>query len=318
MLSQQLTIKYLWSKLKFDGFYIIEDIHSSFMNEFVYNIPYKYTTYNMIKTMMEKKDFTSPYLDLESYRKILYQMDIVDIFQRIPNLFTDSITSIIHKRNSQKYINLAIITSLIDCPQNRSVISREDRFEQTKKSIQSVKEKIPHVFILLIDCSNFKKEEYEYFEKNVDLLINCNERDEIVKKVYSSNKSDGERSYLLFSFELLNYLNLINLENIFKLSGRYYLDDNFSYDMYDNKNDVIKIVDEKIWKNAAVSCLFKIHIHNINAFKSLLLNYQENFEKGMSSENFMYDYTFTSMKNKHINNLGCSGIISINGILGNT
>lgn len=99
MLSQQMTIKHLWNKLNFGGFYIIEDIHSSFMPEFVSNIRYEHTTHCMVKSLVDKKEFSSPYLDLNSYLEILKQTSYVEVFQRIPTLFTDSITSIIQKKN---------------------------------------------------------------------------------------------------------------------------------------------------------------------------------------------------------------------------
>lgn len=174
------------------------------------------------------------------------------------------------------------------------------------------------MFILLIDCSNLSQNECEYFKKNVDLFINCKDNEAITKKVFSENKSNGERSYLLYAFNIINQLRINNLENIFKLSGRYYLNETFSYDFYDNKDDIIKIVDFKLWQNAAVSCFFKIHINNIADFMQLLESYEQLFDSGISTEHFMYDYALKNKKNKSINNLGCSGKIAINGILGNT
>tara|TARA_B110000208_G_C11756952_1_gene425495 strand:+ start:1233 stop:1397 length:165 start_codon:yes stop_codon:yes gene_type:complete len=52
-------------------------------------------------------------------------------------------------------INLILITSIINTPNKplsyskiRSVFTRKERFEQTKKTIQSIKEKIPEYKII--------------------------------------------------------------------------------------------------------------------------------------------------------------------------
>ena len=54
--------------------------------------------------------------------------------------------------------NLVLITSIINTPQNplsysniRSVFTREERFNDTKETIKSIKEKIPYCKIMIVE-----------------------------------------------------------------------------------------------------------------------------------------------------------------------
>ena len=70
-------------------------------------------------------------------------------------------------------INLVLITSIVNTPNlplsyttTRSVFTTEERFTQTKKTILSVKEKIPNCKILIVECSKLSEEQYEYFNNS--------------------------------------------------------------------------------------------------------------------------------------------------------
>ena len=73
--------------------------------------------------------------------------------------------------------NLVIITSIIEMPnkplsysKTRSIFNNDERFEQTKKTIETIKKKIDDISILIIECSEFKdnKDKYEYLKKKND------------------------------------------------------------------------------------------------------------------------------------------------------
>jgi hypothetical protein len=75
--------------------------------------------------------------------------------------------------------NITLITSIIDTPNTplsytntRSVFSKEERFEQTKKTILSIRNKIPNNKIFLVECSKLTLEENNYFLSNVDYFLN--------------------------------------------------------------------------------------------------------------------------------------------------
>lgn len=72
-------------------------------------------------------------------------------------------------------MNIVLITSLINTPTNipwsysetRSVFNREERFEQTKQTIKSIKERISNYKILIVECTDFIEEERNFFLKSV-------------------------------------------------------------------------------------------------------------------------------------------------------
>ena len=151
--------------------------------------------------------------------------------------------------------NIIIITSLLECDSSKTPFSRNERFEQTKKTIESVN-KIKNSFIVLIDCSSFEnhKEQYDYIMKNTNLFIFL--KDEYSKNIikYCKNKTEGEFLYLNTCFKVLKENGYLDeFKNIYKVSGRYYLNDNFDFTKYDNDDIIIKTVDEKIWAGACVS-----------------------------------------------------------------
>ena len=67
--------------------------------------------------------------------------------------------------------NLVLITSIIKTPDiplsyisTRSVFTHNERFEQTKKTIQTIREKIPNSKILIVECSELDNEQNEYLK----------------------------------------------------------------------------------------------------------------------------------------------------------
>ena len=127
---------------------------------------------------------------------------------------------------------LVIITSIINPIKEplsytnvRTIYSSEERFEQVLKTINSVKEKIPNSLIVLLECSS-NIEQYEDILRNrVDKYFNYINNTTVLKHVNSKFKSMGE------NYQMLNFLineNLKDYESIIKISGRYYLNDNFN------------------------------------------------------------------------------------------
>ena len=213
--------------------------------------------------------------------------------------------------------NIVIVTSVIDLP--NSVFSRNERFTQTQNTLKSIKAKIPNLFIIFIDVSVFSEDELLYFNSMSDLVINDSKDQEFISKV-RHEKSFGESCYLLKCIEKIKSMkdNFPNLKSIFKVSGRYYLDDNFNYVEYDNDINVVKIVDEKLWKNACTSCLFKLSVDEIYNFYELLSSYQNIiYRSQMCMEHFMYIYITQTDPLKYIDIplLGMSGFVG-NGIFG--
>jgi beta-1,4-mannosyl-glycoprotein beta-1,4-N-acetylglucosaminyltransferase len=102
--SHQLkSLEFLWDKLKYSGFYIIEDLHTSFRLEYVDSeiTPYQILTEEKI---------------IDNLIKIKTEMNNIEIFQKNENDLTDSVTSIFNKEkvNEPKIIDCFIFYNELD------------------------------------------------------------------------------------------------------------------------------------------------------------------------------------------------------------
>jgi len=137
--------------------------------------------------------------------------------------------------------NLVLITSVINTPDKplsyskvRSVFTREERYEQTKKTIKSIKENIPDYKIMIVECTDFTEEEKSYFEKECDYVLNLWDKKKLHANIFGLSKSHGEGT---MTIEALSYIIANNFEynKLFKISGRYWMTDCFNYKLFDNK-----------------------------------------------------------------------------------
>ena len=105
----------------------------------------------------------------------------------------------------------------------RSVYSHQQRFEQTLETIDSIRKNIPNAHILLIECSP-PSEWMDILKSKVDQFINL-EFNETVNN--SLHKGLGEKTLLLTALSNLKE----EYANIYKISGRYVLIDNWHFDI---------------------------------------------------------------------------------------
>ena len=96
-------------------------------------------------------------------------------------------------------INLVLITSIINtphCPLSyskiRSVFSREQRFNDTKETIKSIKEKIPNCKIIIVECCDFSEEENDFFCKNCDVILNLWDRKDLHNNIIEKYDYKGK------------------------------------------------------------------------------------------------------------------------------
>jgi hypothetical protein len=129
--------------------------------------------------------------------------------------------------------NIVIITSAIGA--TFGAVSIPDRFEQTKISIETVRNKIPNAIIILSDISINSITEYrQELLSLVDIFLDFT--DDVHVKDFSSRglKSHGE--LLLFRKTLdyiINTIDLPHVDRIYKLSGRHNITDEFHISEYD-------------------------------------------------------------------------------------
>ena len=173
-------------------------------------------------------------------------------------------------------INLVLITSVIHTPNaplsytsTRSIYSVEQRYAQTKKTIQSIKDKIPDAIIVIVECSPLSESEEEFLTQNCNYLLNLYNFKNIQTNVYGISKALGEGT---LTYHALNYIQLNNIkyDNLIKISGRYMLSDKFDLNNFNNDSIVIKHIDGD--RNNVITSLYKIPHKVVEKFKTFLNN----------------------------------------------
>ena len=177
--------------------------------------------------------------------------------------------------------NLILVTSVINTPNKalsyskiRSVFSRKERLEQTKKTINSIKHYIPDHKIFLVECSDFTEEEEKYFKENCDYILNLWNNKELHNKIFGVSKSLGEGTLTINALEYIFQEN-IEFNNLYKICGRYWLNDDFNYNVYNNTKDIFKKINHNI--NNIFTSFFKI----TNKTAKILLLFLKNNESAM-------------------------------------
>jgi len=132
--------------------------------------------------------------------------------------------------------NLVLITSVIHTAQSRlsygqrSVMTPAERFQQTLETIKSVKDKIPNPYIVLIEGSDITPDERDAFlDAGCDYVHRTSPS--IQHIIDGPHKSVAEVNMLLDAPRFEN----MTFDTFSKISGRYVLTNNFSWD--NAKND---------------------------------------------------------------------------------
>jgi len=214
-------------------------------------------------------------------------------------------------------VNLVLITSIVNTPNkplsytnNRSVFSRNERFEQTKSTIQSIKAKIPNHKILLVECSDFNEEEKLYFEKECDYILNLYNNKELHCNIFGLSKSLGEGTLTIQALRYINENN-ISYANLFKISGRYWLNDNFDYNIFNNEMLIFK----KINDNNISTVLYKFPPHIQEYLHTFLKDNYNNMKNCIGYEMLVANFLKSIKYNNTIlfDKLGVSGYVTVCG-----
>ena len=213
--------------------------------------------------------------------------------------------------------NLVLITSVI-CIENkplsysdtRSVFSHEKRFEQIKKTIQTVREKIPNSKIFIVECSNLSSDMTEYLVKNSDIFLNLYDDVEVRKNTTGLSKSLGEGTLTMCA---INYIQTNNIEydNLFKITGRYWLSEYFNYSNFDNEDIIITDADKNISNTCTI--LYKLHKKNVDDFMICLKRNIPAMNECVAYEKIFAVYLKEPKPNTvvNLNKIGVSGYIAV-------
>ncbi len=134
-----------------------------------------------------------------------------------------------------------IVTSAINT--KFGVFSAEERLAQTLDTIKSIRIRVPDPVIFLVEMAAepLTKEQKDILQASVDAVVDCS-ADGSVKEIYTSDNWDIVKNLteILCFGETLPLIEQYvgNCDRIFKVSGRYLLNENFlpnAYDAYPDK-----------------------------------------------------------------------------------
>lgn len=142
------------------------------------------------------------------------------------------------------------ITSVINIPNNipgRSVFDTETRFQQTLKTIKSIREYSPNSKIFLYEMSDITKEQEKIINDLVDSLVLMNNDNEIIANRFYWNKSAAE-SLLLHKMWQDPRIN--EFDFIMKMTGRYEITEEFNTEHF-IENNLNKVITKKRFTNGS-------------------------------------------------------------------
>lgn len=210
--------------------------------------------------------------------------------------------------------NIMLITSVMNVPniplsysQVRSVFSREERFDQTKKTILSIKDKLPHCKIMIVECTDLNDIERSFFDDNCDYVLNIWDKKYLHKDIFGTSKSLGEGTMTIAALEYIESQN-IEYDYFYKISGRYWLNENFL--LNEINNNVFKRINKN--ENNILTALYKMDKETQKMWLSYLKNNIEKMRMNVGYEILMGG--FVKNKNKIIvDTIGLSGYVTVCG-----
>ena len=210
--------------------------------------------------------------------------------------------------------NLVLITSVICTPNlplsytnMRSIHSHNDRFKQTKKTIETIKDKIPNTEIFMVECSEFTEEQNNYFKMNCEYFLNLINNSSIKENVYGKSKSLGEGTMTICALECI-IKNDIQYDNLIKISGRYWLSEKFNCDNFENNDMVIKYINGDV--NNTFTALYKMPKNKVSSYLKFLIENIPSMRECVGYEVLFANYIKTQ-KVVAIDPIGLAGYVSV-------
>jgi hypothetical protein len=208
-------------------------------------------------------------------------------------------------------LNLFLITSVINPSNkplsytaNRSIYTTEERFEQTLTTIESIRLKVPNAYIYLVDGSIISDHMTNKIKSVVDQYLNLSNNPTAMAEIDHPYKSRGEATEILYG--LRSIPDNLQYDNLFKISGRYYLDDNFLLENYMNEHNIFQLCGDRY-----ATTLYKIHKSHLPIYIQVLeWSMLHHMHLGMEVALFL-NYPVNHSDNRYINKVGVTGLIAV-------
>jgi hypothetical protein len=229
-----------------------------------------------------------------------------------------------------------IITSAINVKGNKD-IDNLNRLQQTLHTIDSIRSKIDNVDIFLTETGSIplSQNELNLFPKDVKILtLNDNDR---VHRIEQDSISTAERLYTKFTIkdksaeDVKNFIKLAYLKSItehfalqvvfklydfskydtvFKISGRYFLNEGFSLSTYNNSGITARYI-----KNAQITALWSFSGDYFKEVSEKWIDVLKNINAKWSNDELTdiehEMYSVFGVQNNVSSELGVSGIVNL-------
>ena len=273
-----------------------------------------------LKTLEVAKMF-SPYKGGICEGKLSHSFRDINMTSAITDHLTGYVRHIGWDHHVPTFIEIVFISSVINTEEIptsfnyshiRSAFTPEERFEQTKQTIESVFEKIPRAFVVLVESSNLKPEWTEYFNKRCNKFVNFYDNISVRNGVQSIYKAQGEitQHAAFINNMLYDIVNMgVEIKRLWKISGRYYLNEKFNVNNYSLENITIaKNCSDTNFSTVLFSWPFKYIGSYINTVKTIIETDFQNETLGL--EGLFHKHT-QGFPKTHLDQLGVSGYVSV-------
>jgi hypothetical protein len=117
-------------------------------------------------------------------------------------------------------------------------IDHESRFQQTLKTISSIKNKVTESIIIFVDSSPTPIEDYKIstIKGQVDHFVVLSNHSRALEMSEHGLKTPGEAYNMIVALDIIRTFNPENVKRIFKITGRAELTDDFHIEDYENEN----------------------------------------------------------------------------------
>jgi hypothetical protein len=209
--------------------------------------------------------------------------------------------------------DLFVITSVINTGSNpwsytnqRSCFTKEERFQQTLQTIDSIRRLQDDSKIMLVECSLLTEQETATIQSKVDYFIQTYDDESIRHACINSHKKGyGEVKKLQ---RACNYImnNGIVFRRLFKISARYFLNEWFQKDRYSVDLFTFKVYGAESGSTVLYSVPYSLFMNYYSQLQSCIQLYEIHHAIGLETL-----IPMMCMPRQEISQLGVSGQVAV-------
>jgi hypothetical protein len=273
----------------------------------------KAIVFNNIKQLIDNKIIEK---NVQNYFYTIEPMIYYNEFWETYFGSNNNITINIDKKNIVLMTSKIIVSNeKLIYTEKRSIYSVNERFLQTINTIESIRKYIPNSYIILIDNSQLDDNMIIKLKEKTDHFINVTNNTELNYYTdVNEYKALGEISQQLFVYNIfLKNLDISKINYFFKISGRYFLNENFNYSIFDNQNNIFKKNNEVTDRNYYYTSFYKLNKNILEFYFSKLKEAMDNKEIYMNDKSDLEVIIPSLLKDKFttVDNIGLTQIYSV-------